>query len=157
MRKGVYSCEYIDTWDRFTEPKTPSKETCYSKLSDAHISDEDYTHAQKVWATFGWVQDPGGLQRPVLSHRRPASGRCLWDVPEDVPPPVRPRPRTLLHRPEPFMGRPTQKDRNGARVAHILWPAPVHREVDARRYLNGLKTPCQSQQSSDRWLRLRKA
>ena len=29
------------------------KEAFYSKLSDAHISDEDYTHAQKVWATFG--------------------------------------------------------------------------------------------------------
>ncbi|MEW8615643.1 MAG: DNA polymerase, partial [Candidatus Thiodiazotropha sp.] len=31
----------------------PPKEAFYSKLSDAHISDEDYTHAQKVWATFG--------------------------------------------------------------------------------------------------------
>ena len=25
----------------------------YSKLSDAHISDEDYAHAQKVWEAFG--------------------------------------------------------------------------------------------------------
>ena len=31
----------------------PPKEAFYSKLSDAHISDEDYTHAQKVWTTFG--------------------------------------------------------------------------------------------------------
>ena len=53
MRKGVYPYEYMDTWDRLTEPKLPSKEAFYSKLSDAHISDEDYTHAQKVWATFG--------------------------------------------------------------------------------------------------------
>ena len=53
MRKGVYPYEYMDTWDRFTEPKLPPKEAFYSKLSDAHISDEDYTHAQKVWATFG--------------------------------------------------------------------------------------------------------
>ena len=51
MRKGVY--EHMDTWDCFTEPKLPPKETFYSKVSDAHISDEDYTHAQKVWATFG--------------------------------------------------------------------------------------------------------
>ena len=31
----------------------PPKEAFYRKLSDAHISDDDYTHAQKVWATFG--------------------------------------------------------------------------------------------------------
>ena len=53
MRKGVYPYEYMDTWDRFTEPKLPPKEVFYSKLSDVHISDDDYTHAQKVWATFG--------------------------------------------------------------------------------------------------------
>ena len=53
MRKGVYPYEYTDTRDRFTEPKLPPKEVFYSKLSDAHISDDDYTHAQKVWATFG--------------------------------------------------------------------------------------------------------
>ena len=43
----------MDTWDRFTEPKLPPKEAFYSKLSDEHINDGDYTHAQKVWATFG--------------------------------------------------------------------------------------------------------
>ena len=51
-RKGVYPYEYMDTWDRFTEPKLPTKEVFYSKLTDAHISDEDYAHAQKVWETF---------------------------------------------------------------------------------------------------------
>ena len=53
MRKGVYPYEYKDTWDRFIEPKLPPKKAFYSKLSDAHISVENYTHAQKVWATFG--------------------------------------------------------------------------------------------------------
>ena len=55
MRKGVYPYEYMDTWDRFTEPNLPPppKEALCSKLWDAHISDEDYTHAQKVWETFG--------------------------------------------------------------------------------------------------------
>ena len=53
MRKGVYPYEYMDTWDRFTEPKLPPKEAFYSRLSDTHISDEDYIHAQKVWAAFG--------------------------------------------------------------------------------------------------------
>ena len=53
MRKAVYPYEYMDTWDRFTELKLPPRKAFYSKLSDAHISDEDYTHAQTVWATFG--------------------------------------------------------------------------------------------------------
>ena len=53
MKKDIYPYEYMDTSDRFTEPKLPQKEVFYRKLSDAHISDEDYTHAQKVWATFG--------------------------------------------------------------------------------------------------------
>ena len=58
MRKIVYPYEYMDTWDRFEEPKLPPKESFYSKLSDAHISTDDYTHAQKVWATF-WCKTLG--------------------------------------------------------------------------------------------------
>ena len=76
MRKGFYPYEYMDTWDPFTERKLPPKEAFYSKLSDAHISDEDYTHSAKGLADI-LMQDPGRLPRPILSHRRPASGRCL--------------------------------------------------------------------------------
>ena len=58
MRKGMYPYEYMDTWDLFTKPRLPPpppppKEVFYRKLSDAHISDVDYAHAQKVWETFG--------------------------------------------------------------------------------------------------------
>ena len=53
FRKGVYPYEYMDSWGRFTEPQLPPKEAFYSKLSDEHISDGDYGHAQKVWETFG--------------------------------------------------------------------------------------------------------
>ena len=49
----MYPYEYMDTWERFAEPKLPPKEAFFSKLSDAHISDDDYTHAQKVWEAFG--------------------------------------------------------------------------------------------------------
>ena len=43
--------------------------------------------------------------------RRVASGRCLRDVPEDVPPPVWPGPGSLLYQPGPFVGRLAQEDR----------------------------------------------
>ena len=43
----------MNTWDRFSEPKLPPKEAFYSKLSDAHISDEDYTHAQRSGRPLG--------------------------------------------------------------------------------------------------------
>ena len=51
-RKGVYPYEYMDTWERFDEPLLPPKEDFYSKLSDEHISEDDYAHAQKVWEVF---------------------------------------------------------------------------------------------------------
>ena len=52
MRKGVYPYKYIDSWVRFAEPKLPSKEAFFSKLSDQHISDEEYRHAQCVLEVF---------------------------------------------------------------------------------------------------------
>ena len=52
MRKGGYRYEYMDSWQCFEKPTLPPKKAFYSKLSDAHINDEDYCHAQKVWETF---------------------------------------------------------------------------------------------------------
>ena len=52
MRKGVYPYEYMDSWERFAEPKLPPKEAFFSELSDQHISNEEYRHAQRVWEVF---------------------------------------------------------------------------------------------------------
>ena len=52
-RKGVYPYDYIDTLERLKETKLPPKEAFYSKLDNEDISDEDYTHAKKVWEVFG--------------------------------------------------------------------------------------------------------
>ena len=38
--------------ERLKETQLPRKEAFYSRLNDEGISDEDYTHAQKVWETF---------------------------------------------------------------------------------------------------------
>ena len=50
--KGVYPYEYMDSLKKLKETKLPPKESFYSRLNDGGISDEDYTHAQKVWRTF---------------------------------------------------------------------------------------------------------
>ena len=51
-RKGVYPYEYMDSLERFNETKLPPKESFYSRLTEEDISDEDYTHARKVWEEF---------------------------------------------------------------------------------------------------------
>ena len=50
--KGVYSYEYIDSWERFNETSLPDKESFYSELNKEDITDEEYAHAQKVWKVF---------------------------------------------------------------------------------------------------------
>ena len=52
LRKGVYSYEYMDSWEKFDETALPSKEAFYSNLNLENISDKDYAHAQKVWDVF---------------------------------------------------------------------------------------------------------
>ena len=47
LRKGVYSYEYMDSWEKFDETALPSKEAFYSNLNLENISDDDYAHAQK--------------------------------------------------------------------------------------------------------------
>ena len=51
-RKGVYPYEYMDSLERFKETKLPPKEAFYYRLNNEGISDEDYTHAKKVWKEF---------------------------------------------------------------------------------------------------------
>ncbi|XP_043471972.1 uncharacterized protein LOC122504790 [Leptopilina heterotoma] len=51
-RKGVFSYEYIDSREKLNETELPPKEKFYSTLNDSNVSDDDYTHAQKVWNEF---------------------------------------------------------------------------------------------------------
>ena len=52
LRKGAYSYEYMDEWDKFDEKKLPCKESFYSNLTMEDISDTDYKHANNVFAKF---------------------------------------------------------------------------------------------------------
>ena len=51
-QKGVYSYDYMDSFNRFSETKLPTKEDFYSILNEVHICDTLYVHAIKVWNTF---------------------------------------------------------------------------------------------------------
>ena len=52
LRKGVYPYEYMDSWEKFEETALPLKKDFYSNLNLENISDEDYTHARKIWHVF---------------------------------------------------------------------------------------------------------
>ncbi|XP_068711268.1 uncharacterized protein [Montipora foliosa] len=52
LRKGVYPFDYMDDMSKFQERQLPSKEAFFSQLTEEHISDEDYQHAQIVFTSF---------------------------------------------------------------------------------------------------------
>ena len=52
LRKGVYSYEYMDSWERLDETILPNRKALYSELYLKDITDEVYTHAQKVFEEF---------------------------------------------------------------------------------------------------------
>ena len=45
--------EYMDSADRMSETCLPPKDEFFTHLTDEHITDADYRHAQDVWTTFG--------------------------------------------------------------------------------------------------------
>ena len=52
MRKGVYTYEYMDNWERFNETSLPSKESFHSNLNMKNINDIDYRHGNNVFKIF---------------------------------------------------------------------------------------------------------
>ena len=53
LRKGVYPYEYMDSCERFDETSLPDKNAVYSELYLENTTDEEYTHAQKVFKELG--------------------------------------------------------------------------------------------------------
>lgn len=52
-RKNPFPYEYVDKYEKLEETKLPPEECFYSSLTDSHVSEEDYKHAQNVWTSFG--------------------------------------------------------------------------------------------------------
>lgn len=51
-QKGIYPYDYMDSMSKLNETELPPKEAFYNQLNDQKITDEEYTHAQRVWDTF---------------------------------------------------------------------------------------------------------
>jgi DNA polymerase type B, organellar and viral/Recombination endonuclease VII len=51
-RKGVFPYDYVDSWQKLEETCLPPKISFNNKLTMSEVSDEDYSHAQKVWTEF---------------------------------------------------------------------------------------------------------
>jgi len=51
-RKGVYPYEYTDGWSKLNETRLPAREEFYSALTETHVSEKDYDHANLVWNHF---------------------------------------------------------------------------------------------------------
>ena len=49
LRKSVYPCEDMDSWEKFNEISLPDKKDFYSNLNLKDITDKNYAHSQKVW------------------------------------------------------------------------------------------------------------
>ncbi|KYN50185.1 hypothetical protein ALC62_03468, partial [Cyphomyrmex costatus] len=51
-RKGVFPYEYIDCSEKLNESCLPPRDSFYSSLTDATVSESDYAHAVNVWQRF---------------------------------------------------------------------------------------------------------
>ena len=51
-QKGVYSYDFMDSFEKFNQMEQPNKDQFYSILNDQHVTDDEYDHANKVWNTF---------------------------------------------------------------------------------------------------------
>ena len=48
VKKGVYSYDWMDSFNKFTDKELTQKEEFYSILNDEHISDEAYRSMRKT-------------------------------------------------------------------------------------------------------------
>src|SRR2546425_11568959 len=77
-QKGVYPYEYMTNSDKFAETCLPPREAFFSKLSDEHISADDYLHAHRVWSAFNMkcLKDYHDLYLKTRSEERRVGKEC---------------------------------------------------------------------------------
>ena len=58
LRKGLYSYEYIDDWEKFNEISLSEMQDFYSNLNMEDIPDADYMDAKRACKAFQ-IKDSG--------------------------------------------------------------------------------------------------
>ena len=58
LKKGVYLCEDMNSWEKFNETSLLDKKDFYSNVNLEDITDKDFEYAQKEWEVFE-IKDQG--------------------------------------------------------------------------------------------------
>ena len=53
IRKGIYTYEDMDSWDKFNKTSLPSRDKFYSNLYMSGVGNKEYEHARNVWRESG--------------------------------------------------------------------------------------------------------
>ena len=51
-QKGVYPYDFMDSFEKFDQTELPTKGQFYNILNGQHITNDEYSHAKKVWKKF---------------------------------------------------------------------------------------------------------
>ena len=77
LKKGIYPCEYMNSFERFGETQLPDKEKFYSSLSGKGITDEEYAHVETSLEDTAGMPKSWRLPQFVRGHRHAAAGRSV--------------------------------------------------------------------------------
>ena len=142
----------MDSSERFEETQLPPKEDFYSKLTGASIFDSDYTHAQRVWETFGcqtlgnytdlYCRTDVVLLADVFENFRKTSQKQYGLDPAN-------------YYTSPGLSWDALLKKTGVELELLTDydPTPLHREGDAWRHLDGVEAPRQGEQPRSRGIR----
>ena len=64
LRKGVYSYEFMNEWEKFNEAALPEKGEFYSNLNMEDSTDADYVHGKRVGESHDFYLKNGTLLLP---------------------------------------------------------------------------------------------
>ena len=74
QEKGIYPYEFMDSFEKFDLKSLPEKNEFFSQLN-GEISDEDFSHAKKVWGEDGNTKF-GRISRSLFEDGCFSPGGC---------------------------------------------------------------------------------
>jgi hypothetical protein len=52
VRKGIFCYDFVDSLEKLNYTSLPTRDEFYSMLTESHVTDADYKHAEKIWEIF---------------------------------------------------------------------------------------------------------